>query len=414
MFSSVSPARSTLQYIVKLRKAASTVFQKQISVLQKQILVRDPETGLANLIQAGPFLFTSGCDGHRDAETGRVVPELAADAERQCEIAYGTIGELLRRANADLSAVVRLDHVTSSQDWLARRQTIRGRVFGRPAPLASTGVAAKMDGINMLTASAIAVADPSQKKVLVEGAKYAMHNISSVVRGGPFLFISGIRATIDPRTGAAVPEETAESFSAQTRMAYDIIGAILRDAGAATDQILRLDCYIRDISRAVEEEAIRAEFLRDRACASTVVAPPLGARGEVEITALALAPEHVKRVPVPKEGTSLPCVVGAEGFLFVGECRGNVAASGAVDPGLAGDREAQLEGALSLLEARLRRAGSGLSRTVRLDLYLRDIYFAHAAREILRRRFKDEPPVVFITGAELGGLVEVKLSAIAL
>ncbi len=380
--------------------------------MQKQILVRD-DLGLASLIQAGPLLFTSGCDGHRDPETGRVVPELAGNAERQCEIAYGRIRDLLGHANADISAVVRLDHVTSSQDWLARRQAIRGRVFGRPAPLASTGVAAKMDGINMLTASAIAVADPAKKKVLVEGAKYGMHNISTAVRGGSFLFISGIRATIDPRTGAALPEETAESFSAQTRMAYDIIRAILRDTGLDAGRILRLDGYIRDASRATEEAAIREEFLGNRLCASTVVGLPLGARGEVEITALALAPGFAKRTLVPKEGKWLPCVVGAEGFLWVGECRGNVTATGQIDQGLVGNREAQLESALSLLDATLRRAGSELSRTVRLDLYLRDIYFSHAARAILRRRFNDDSPVVSVMGAELDDFLEVKLNAIS-
>jgi enamine deaminase RidA (YjgF/YER057c/UK114 family) len=374
--------------------------------ISKEILVRnDPVDGLAGLVRAGPFLFTSGCDGHRGPEGNAIVPELAGEAEAQCENAYGRIRRLLNNAKADLPAVVRLDHVTSSQDWLPRRQSVRQRFFGRPAPLASTGVAAKMEGINMLTASVIAVADPSDKEVLVSGSRYGMHNISSVVRGGPFLFISGIRGTIDPRSGRAVSEETPESFGAQTRMSYEIISAILGEIEVDASRILRLDCYIRDINRAGEEVAIRTEVFGNPSCASTVVGLPLGARGEVEITAIALAPRCEKRVLEVGNGGSLPSVIGAEGFLFVGECR--------ADRNLPGDRAGQLESALSVLDAGLQRAGSGLSRTVRLELYLRDIHFSQAANVILRRRFRDNPPVVSVMGAELEGVLEAKLNAIA-
>ncbi len=374
--------------------------------VSKRILVRDdPVVGLAGLIHAGPFLFTSGCDGHRRLSDNTIVPELAGEAELQCENAYGKIGRLLEHAKAQPSAVVRLDHVTSSQDWLARRQSIRQRFFGRPAPLASTGVAARMEGINMLTASVIAVADPAHKEVLVSGAQYGMHNISSVVRGGPFLFISGIRGTIDPRSGRTVSEETQESFGAQTRMAYEIIRAILGEVGADASRILRLDCYIRDMNRAGEDALIRTEVLGNLPCASTIVGLPLGARGEVEITAIALASGYEKQLLVTGTEGALPNIVGAEGFLFVSECH--------ADRNLPGDRAAQLENALSVLDVGLRQAGSGLSRIVRLELYLQDIHFSQAAHAILRRRFKDDPPVLSVMGADLESLSEVKLNAIA-
>ena len=382
--------------------------------MTKTILVRDdPAKGLAGLIQAGPLLFTAGCDGHRDLATREIVPELAAEAERQCENAYGKIGELLRRANAGYANVVRLDHVTSSQDWLPRRQTIRGKLFGRPAPLASTGVAAKMHGINMLTAFAIAVAAPSDKEVLIPGARYGMTNISSAVRGGPFLFIAGIRGTVDPRTGATLPEETPDSFGKQVRKCYEIINAILTEAGAGPSAILRIDAYIRDITRRDEDARIRREVLGEAPCASTTVGLPLGARGEVEITTLALAPGESKRLAVAaKHG--LPDVVAGGGFFFVGECRGNlVVATGEVDTQLGADRAGQLERALDVLGERLRQAGSSLARVVRLEVYLRDINFAPEAHAILGRRFGSDPPVVSVMGAELDDLVEAKLNAIA-
>lgn len=382
--------------------------------MTKTILARDDRAhGLATLIKAGPLLFTAGCEGHRDPTTGRIVPALAGEAERQCENAYGAIGALLERAGASCADVVRLDHVTSSQDWLPRRQTIRGKVFGRPAPLASTGVAAKMAGINMLTAFAIAVADPADKNVLVPGARFGMSNIASAVRGGPLLFISGIRGTLDPRSGATRSEETEESLGEQLCTCYEVIDAILREAGSDPGAIVRIDNYVRDIGRRSEDAALRAKVLRDFACASTVVGLPLGARGEVEITTLALAPGIGKQV-IAAHRDGLPEVVCGGGFIFVGECRGNASVStGQIDRLLVAQRAGQVERALSMLEEALRRAGSDLARVVRLELYLRDIHFATQAQAILARRFGDTPPVTAVIGAELDDLVEAKLNAIA-
>jgi hypothetical protein len=51
---------------------------------------------------------------------------------------------------------------------------------------------------------------------------------------------------------------------------------------------------------------------------------------------------------------------------------------------------------------------------VRLELYLRDIYFAEQANAILRQHFRNSPPVVSVMGAELDDLVEAKLNAIAI
>lgn len=381
----------------------------------KTILARDKRAqGLATLIKVGPLLFTAGFDGHRDPATGRIAPELAGEAERQCENAYGAIAGCLDQAGASCANVVRLDHVTSSQDWLPRRQTVRGRMFGRPAPLASTGVAAKMAGINMLTAYAIAVADPRDKSMLVAGARFGMSNIASAVRGGPLLFVSGIRGTHDPRTGAARAEETDESFGEQVRTCYEIIDAILREAGSSPEAIVRIDSYVRDIGRRGEDAALRAKVLGDVACASTVVGLPLGARGEVEITTLALAPGIGKQV-IAERRNGLPDVVSGGGFVFVGECRGNVLAStGEPDRSLVAQRAGQVERALSVLEEELRRAGSDLTGVIRLELYLRDVHFAAQAKAILARRFGDSPPVIAIIGAELDDLVEAKLNAIAI
>jgi enamine deaminase RidA (YjgF/YER057c/UK114 family) len=107
--------------------------------------------------------------------------------------------------------------------------------------------------------------------------------------------------------------------------------------------------------------------------------------------------------------------VAGGGFLFVGECCGNlVVSTGEVDRSLVADRAGQVERALGVLDHRLRDARSSLARVVRLELYLRDINFAPEANAIVSRRFDSEPPVVSVMGGELDDLVEAKLNALAI
>jgi enamine deaminase RidA (YjgF/YER057c/UK114 family) len=381
--------------------------------MEKRVLVADdPVPGFPGLVQAGPFLFTSGCDGHRDPETGVIVPALADAAEAQCEISYAKVCALLACGGVGADATVRLDHYVSSQEWLLRRGPIRARIFGAPAPLASTGVAATMAGINMLTTAAIAVTNGEDKRVLVSGEAYGMGRIASLVAAGPFLFLSGIRATLHPRPETPVPEETPEAFGVQTRITYRIISDILAEAGADPGHIVRLDRYIRDRARTAEEEAARRDALGAVPCASTTLALPLGMRGEVEITTLAAAPGTDKEIVGGQEGE--PTVVRCGGFVFVGACAGAaIRAGGPPWKELAGNAEAQVENALAILEARLESAGSGLGRVVRLDAYLRDINFAERFYALLRRTFGVHAPVVVLAGAELEGIGEVTLNAVA-
>ena len=367
--------------------------------LEKKVLVRDDHSpGLPGLIQAGPFLFVGGCDGHRPLGGGAIDPALAGQAEAQCENVYGKIGQLLGRAGVGYPEVVRLDHATSSQDWLARRQTVRGRLFSQPAPLASAGVAARMSGINMITGTAIAVADARDKRVLVSGPKYGMHNISSAVQAGDLVFISGVRGIRNRITGASIAEETPDAFPAQVRTCYELIKTILDDCDLGVDALLRLDCYVRDIRRGEEELQVRRQTLGAVECSRTIVGLPLGARGEVEIAAIALNSGQ-KRV-----GAGL---IEGGGLLFIDECQGDL------NRGDAGNLGAQLDATFSILEEKLKAGHSSLDRVVRLELYLRDINQQESALDIVRKRFGAFAPVVFIVGAELGGIAEVKLNAIA-
>jgi len=377
--------------------------------MDKCCIVPGSAAGLGRVMRAGPFLFVGGCDGHRDLDTDRIVPELAGNSKVQCENAYGRLARSLSEAGSSVGAVVRLDHVTSSQDWLPIRQSVRERIFGKPARLASTGVAARMSGINMLTAFAVACADAGEREVFLPGPRYGMTNIAAAVRGGPLVFLSGIRGVVDPRNGRAVVEETPDAFAAQTHVVYGMIASILADCGLATDSILRIDGWLRDSARAAEDEAICREVLGPVQYASTRTALPLSARGETEVTVLAAGPGVEKTIC-----DAGPMVTSAAGFHFVGECRGIDQPLAAADLALVANPRAQLSRALGVLDSALRTCGSGLPKIVRLEVYLRDIYFARAAQAMLRDTFGDERPAVAMIGADLQSPVEVKLNAIAI
>lgn len=379
---------------------------------RSEFAVDNPVAGFTGVVCVGPLVFTSGYDGHRDRTSNLILPSLSGDAESQSENSYGKICDQLALAGKSAAHIVRLDHYTSSQDWLATRAGVRARVFGRPAQLASTGVASKMAGINMLTTAAIGVSDLSQKEVLITGREYRMENISTLVRGGPFLFMSGVRGTYDFGTGSPVEEETETSFTTQLNLCYRMIREILSRALASTSNIVRLDSYIRDRSKIGEAITTQHAMLPDAAPASFVAALPLGMRGEVEINALAVAPgQHVEAVRSGREGQVVASWGG--GFLFVGQQPGADDVDGRPRPELAGNSEAQLDNALNGLVRRLELAGSSVNRLIRLELFLRDINRAERAHNRIRKFLGGRGPALLIAGAESEGISELQLGAIA-
>ena len=139
----------------------------------------------------------------------------------------------------------------------------------------------------------------------------------------------------------------------------------------------------------------------------------LGLRGEVEITALAVAPGENKET-IASDSSGNAAVIRGGGYVFVGECLGAADGNtGATLAGLAGDVDGQIDQALATLEARVAAAGSEVSQIVRLDAYLRDINAEDQFLEKARALFGDNPPALFMTGVELAGINEVSLCAIA-
>src|SRR5690554_3955779 len=67
--------------------------------------------------------------------------------------------------------------------------------------------------------------------------------LSAAVRAGDWLYVSG-QASTDPETGAFLPGTFDEEFERSVSNLYRVI----EEAGARTDQIVRITSYIRDES----------------------------------------------------------------------------------------------------------------------------------------------------------------------
>ena len=67
--------------------------------------------------------------------------------------------------------------------------------------------------------------------------------VSMAVRGGDFLFVSG-QIPLDPATGALVEGDVA----AQTHRVLRNLGAILQEAGASFQHVVKTTVYLADMS----------------------------------------------------------------------------------------------------------------------------------------------------------------------
>jgi enamine deaminase RidA (YjgF/YER057c/UK114 family) len=296
------------------------------------------------------------------------------DAAAQCEAVYGAIADVLSAAAIGPAQVVRLDHFTASQSWLAERQKIRARWFGRPAPLASTGVATRLAPPALLSAAAVAVLDPTGKQVLIGGERHGMPAIATAVRGGPFVFVSGILND----GGSRGPFAAETEFTRQTTGASAVIADVLNRQGA---HLLRLDCFVGEGSpRADLERSLSASGFTD-GCSRGMLGLPFASPDLIEITALAAAP-----------GVTVERIAGgvcrAAGFVF---------AAGAADA--------------ENLSTSLATAGASLGDVVRLDVYASDSAAVATAAAALLPSFPRPPVLVGVPGQVPDG--DLALAAIA-
>jgi 2-iminobutanoate/2-iminopropanoate deaminase len=106
---------------------------------------------------------------------------------------------------------------------------------------------------------------------------------SEAVRGGDFLFVSGLTAT-DPQSGMTVPGTTAS----ETRQILTNLKRLLETAGSSLDKVVKVNVLLHSMLEAPNMNEVYLEFFADPPPARTVCGArlPNGMKVMMECTAL--------------------------------------------------------------------------------------------------------------------------------
>ena len=120
------------------------------------------------------------------------------------------------------------------------------------------------------------------KKISSENAPAAIGPYSQAVALGDILYTSG-QIALDPENGAMVGATTAE----QTDRVMRNLAAVLAEAGASFDSVVKTTCFLADMADFAEFNAVYSKYITSapaRSCVA-VKALPKGALVEVEVIA---------------------------------------------------------------------------------------------------------------------------------
>jgi 2-iminobutanoate/2-iminopropanoate deaminase len=117
-----------------------------------------------------------------------------------------------------------------------------------------------------------------------DAAAHARSGISNAVRGGDFLFISGLTA-VDPRSGEPMRGTTA----AETHRILIDLAQILEAAGSSLEKVVKVNVLLASMLEAPNMNEVYAGFFPDPPPARTVCGAhlPDGVKVMMEFTALA-------------------------------------------------------------------------------------------------------------------------------
>lgn len=378
-----------------------------------KVLLDDPAGGpFPAVVQAGDLVFLSSVDGDFDYSTGDYDRASFGDGPHQARNAYG---ELVRRMNEiglTGRSLVRVENATASQDWRLDRMALWPEYFGTPTHAVSQGYQAKLRHQNLISVAAIATTKPDQVQIIRAGPNNG--RAARINRVGPFLFVIGVRGEEDLATGQKAEELTDGAFEQQVTFAYRNLENHLQAAGASVRDLVRVDCFIRDINRAMDHRDYRTAFFGGRMnTSSTVVACPLGGRSDIEISGIALEPSLTRDTTFYEGRRDLARTVRAGGLVFASGALGNRGVDGKLRPEVCGDLRAQLDLALARLEASLADYGVDMTSAVRLDLYLKDPYLVDEAINHLAVALPGQKPALVVHGIDLEPTAETELTVIA-
>jgi 2-iminobutanoate/2-iminopropanoate deaminase len=111
----------------------------------------------------------------------------------------------------------------------------------------------------------------------------AVRLASDAVRGGEFLFVSGLTAT-DPQSGMLMPGTTAS----ETRQILTNLEQLLEAAGSSLEKVVKVNVLLHSMLEAPNMNEVYVEFFADPPPARTVCGArlPNGMKVMIECTAL--------------------------------------------------------------------------------------------------------------------------------
>lgn len=95
-----------------------------------------------------------------------------------------------------------------------------------------------------------------KEEIKTTKAPGAIGPYSQAVKSGNLIFVSG-QLPINPETG-----EIPSDIKAQTRHSLENVKAILEEAGASLDNVLKSTCYLADMSYFAPMNEVYAEYFK--------------------------------------------------------------------------------------------------------------------------------------------------------
>ena len=121
--------------------------------------------------------------------------------------------------------------------------------------------------------------------ISTSNAPSAIGPYSQAIKAGNLLFVSG-QIPLDPATGNLIPEETIQ---AQTTQALKNLSAILAEAGATLDNVVKTTVFLKDMEDFAEMNRVyQTFFAADCPARSAVQVGRLPKDVRVEIEAIAV------------------------------------------------------------------------------------------------------------------------------
>jgi 2-iminobutanoate/2-iminopropanoate deaminase len=231
---------------------------------------------------------------------------------------------------------------------------------------------------------------------------------SLAVRGGAFVFVSGLTA-FDPATGAPIRGTTAS----ETRQILENLPRILEASGSSLDRVVKVNVLLHSMLEAANMNEVYARFFPEPPPARTVCGArlPDGVKVMIECTALASDEGRQQRAGLPGADASLPrsAIEPVNPVLNVSRSANLphvpgirvgdyifLSGMGPIDP-LTGERRHgpiadQVRTTLNNMKHMLESAGSSLARVVRVHVVLADIADLAETDRVYREFFPVDPP----------------------